>query len=618
MPVVEAHWRNTPSVESRRNNCRARRYPPAWGSIALSLALALMLLVPAWAPNTAVRAPVVSASLGGVGDNIAPELKTRMAAAPTQFLPIIVELKPLPAPFPPRENELLAQHALSLLTQFGVPVGGLALIGSAAGWATSTGITSISLDPQVAYIHFDATVHVSTTPPNPYGWQVPLSTAYPPAVDADRVWWQQGLTGTGTAVAVLDSGVIADPDLSQPTNRLIAAVNLADDRGGMADAGGHGSHVAGIIGGNGSASIGEYVGIAPGVNLVDVRVLGRNGAGRISSVVRGIEWALAHRTVYNIRLINLSLGMPALPSYRANPLDAAVEIAWLRGVAVVAAAGNGGPNQGTVDAPGDDPYVITVGATDDSGTPRTSDDVLAWYSSWGTPAGSTAKPDVVAPGRRIVSIRAPGSYLDTHYPDRVTTARSGATYFRLSGTSMATPVVTGAAALLLQQQSGLTPDKLKASLMGTTQGYGWAASGPVVPGPGADGSGLVDAWALTHISAQGVPTLSDPWRRQLQPGPLPVKQGWRPADTLARALYPILYGQPLTWKDPNYLGIPWNTLTWTNLAWDNLAWDNLAWDNLAWDNLAWDNLAWDNLAWDNLAWDNLAWDNLAWDSRNLD
>src|SRR5262249_49100194 len=116
------------------------------------------------------------------------------------------------------------------------------------------------------------------------------------------------------------------------------------------------------------------------------------------------------------------------------------------------------------------------------------------------------------------------------------------------------------------------------------------------------------------------PTLSDPWRRLQVPPPAPhvVKQAYRPADAFARAVLPVVYGQPLLWKDPGYLGVPWGLTTWSNLAWDNLAWDNLAWDNLAWDNLAWDNLAWDNLAWDNLAWDNLAWDNLAWDSGKLD
>src|SRR5205807_1487448 len=97
--------------------------------------------------------------------------------------------------------------------------------------------------------------------------------------------------------------------------------------------------------------------------------------------------------------------------------------------------------------------------------------------------------------------------------------------------------------------------------------------------------------------------VSDPWHQVMHPLPRPIKQAYRPADSVARALLPIIYGSPLLWKDPTSGGILWNTLGWNNLAWDNLAWDNLAWDNLAWDNLAWDNLAWDNLAWDNLAWD---------------
>jgi serine protease AprX len=331
---------------------------------------------------------------------------------------------------------------------------------------------------------------------------------------------------------------------------------------------------------------------------VDVRVLDRKGNGRISSVVRGIEWVLAHRAQYNIRLINLSLGMQARTSYRLDPLCAAAEIAWLRGVAVVAAAGNGGPDSGSVDSPGTDPYVITVGATDDASTFTVGDDILSSFSAWGTPPGSTPKPDMVAPGRRIVSLRVPGSYLDTHYPERITLARNGSTYFRLSGTSMATAVTTGAAGLLLQNRPNLTPAGVKSVLTNTTQRYGWAAVGVPRPDPAADGRGLVDALAAVYSGA-----------------PASANTGLRPADTLARSLYPILYGSALTWKNPRYREIDWTRLTWENLAWDNLAWDNLAWDNLAWDNLAWDNLAWDNLAWDNLAWDNLAWDNLAWDAK---
>src|SRR5207253_125161 len=144
--------------------------------------------------------------------------------------------------------------------------------------------------------------------------RISLSTAYPRAVNADRVW-HYGTVGAGIGVAVLDSGINPDVDLTQPTNRVSAVVNFAGDRGGMADAGGHGTHIAGTVGGNGFGSNGEYIGIAPYAKVLDVRVLNRNGNGRISSVVRGIEWVIAHRTQYNIRLMNLSLGMPALPSY---------------------------------------------------------------------------------------------------------------------------------------------------------------------------------------------------------------------------------------------------------------------------------------------------------------
>jgi serine protease AprX len=561
---------------------------------AVSVVLSSVLLLSMPGPSTAWVASAAPAS--GVVDRIDPELVRQMTADPLKLLPIIVEMQPGTPPFPAAPNQQLAQRALALLAQNGHPIGGLALINSAAGLANAAGITAIGLDPQVAFIYFDSTVPAASVAASP----VPLSTAYPRAVNADQVW-QRGPTGSGITVAVLDSGINPDGDLTQPQNRLLAAVNFAGDRGGVADPGGHGTHVAGIIAGNGQRSAGEYVGIAPGANVLDVRVLDRNGNGRISSVVRGIEWVLAHRAQYNIRFINLSLGMPARLLYQLDPLCAAVEIAWQHGVVVVAAAGNGGPAAGSVASPGIDPYVITVGATDDRGTYTVNDDILNGFSAWGTPLGSTPKPDVVTPGRRIVSLRVPGSYLDTLYPDRVTTAQNGATYFRLTGTSMAAPVAVGSAALLLQQQASLNPDRVKAILMGTARPFGSATGGGSLPDPSAAGRGLVDALAAVYSG----------------PRP-PANRGQRPADTLARALYPILYGQPLAWKDPNYRGIDWTHLTWTNLAWDNLAWDNLAWDNLAWDNLAWDNLAWDNLAWDNLAWDNLAWDNLAWDSGKLD
>src|SRR5437879_5705767 len=397
---------------------------------------------------------------------IDPALRALVQATPQALLPVIVEMQQPTAPFVSAPNVDRALGALDLLRQYGIPVAALSLSDAAAGFANAAGINAISLVPTVARIHHDATVgpRRSADPPV-VAPPDQLSGTYPLVVNADRVW-QQGTTGGGVTVAVLDSGVAADADLVEPANRILASVNFADQRL-ASDPGGHGTHIAGIIAGNGSRSGGEFVGIAPQANVVDVRVLGSTGSGRISSVIRGIEWVLAHRAVYNIRVINLSFGARANLSYRADPMAAAVEIAWRRGLVVVAAAGNGGPARDTVVTPGTDPYAITVGATDDRGTLDRRDDMLAWFSGWGS-ADSNAKPDLVAPGRRLVSLRVPGSALDTLFPDRVVVARNGSTYFRLTGTSMATGVVSGAAALLLELRPDFTPDPIKALPVGTT------------------------------------------------------------------------------------------------------------------------------------------------------
>jgi serine protease AprX len=444
-------------------------------------------------------------------------------------------------------------------------------------------------------------------------------------VNADQVWLQ-GIAGRGVTVAVLDSGVAADPDLVSPSSRILASVNFADQRS-ASDPGGHGTHIAGIIAGNGTRSAGEFVGIAPQANIVDVRVLGRTGSGRVSSVVRGIEWVLAHKNTYGIRVINLSFGAPVTVSYRTDPLSAAVQIAWQRGLVVVAASGNTGPGRDTVLSPGIDPYAITVGATDDAGTVTRTDDTLAPFSAWGT-ADSNPKPDLVAPGRRIVSIRVPGSTLDTLFPDHLVLARNGATYLRLTGTSMATAVVSGAVALLLERRPDLVPDQVKALLVRTTERYGQTA-GAVLPDPSAGGSGLLDAYAAMNAAAPPAPSGSAlpgatlggtvTGTTSLAAGDLPrANRGLRPADGFARSLLPVLWGTPLVWKDPTLGGIPWQTLTWDSLTWDSVAWDNFAWDSVAWDSVAWDSVAWDSVAWDSVAWDSVAWDSIAWDAFNLD
>jgi len=444
------------------------------------------------------------------------------------------------------------------------------------------------------------------------------ASVYPTVVNADQVR-RQGTTGRGVTVAILDSGVAPDPDLGA---RILASVNFADGRV-TRDPGGHGTHVAGIVAGNGARSDGQFVGVAPEANIVDVRVLDSRGAGRMSSVVRGIEWVVAHSGVYNIRVMNLSLGAPVTVSYRIDPLSAAVEIAWQRGIVVVAASGNSGPQRDTVVSPGIDPYVITVGATDDLGTATRGDDVLAFFSAWGT-AESNAKPDLVAPGRRIVSLRAVGSVLDTLFSDRVVTAANGATYIRMTGTSMSTPIVSGAVALLLQRRPDLTPDQVKALLMSTAQTYG--AESASTSDPAADGRGLLDISAAMNMAAPEAPSSGGTLSvtnalagTASSTEDLPrANRALRPANPVARGLYALLYGTPLRWRDLSLGGIAWAALTWESVAWDSVAWDNYEWDSVAWGSVAWDSVAWDSVAWDSVAWDSVAWDSVAWDSSELD
>jgi serine protease AprX len=264
-------------------------------------------------------------------------------------------------------------------------------------------------------------------------------------------------------------------------------IGVADTTDGY----GHGTHVAGIVGGNGKDSTGPgfsrtYKGVAPNVNLINLRVLDQNGAGLEANVIAAIDRAIQLKNTYNIRIINLSLGRPIYESYTLDPLCQEVEAAWRAGIIVVTAAGNFGRDNsrgthgyGTIVSPGNDPYVITVGATKTNGTPSRLDDSVASYSSKGpTLIDHIVKPDLVAPGNNVVSLlSSPTCTLIQNFPRTAVSANNYETwgtystatpnYFRLSGTSMATPVVSGAAALLLQQQPFLTPDQVKARLMKT-------------------------------------------------------------------------------------------------------------------------------------------------------
>jgi serine protease AprX len=315
-----------------------------------------------------------------------------------------------------------------------------------------------------------------------------------------------GYNGDGIGVAVIDSGIAPHSAIG---NRVVARVNLVSHEPGVTgDPFGHGTHVAGMIGGAGSAAARvtpAYAGgSAPSVRLIDVRVLGRTGVGYTSDVIAGVEWAIANKTKYGIRIINLSLGHPVAEPAATDPLCIAVNRAVEAGIVVIASAGNYGRTPegqtvlGGITSPGNSPQVITVGALDTRETVTRADDVVAPYSSRGpTRFDFAVKPDVVAPGTRIVSLEAAGSYIASSFPAWHVAGSSNNGYLRLSGTSMATGVVSGGAALLLDMNPRLTPLQIKLLLQSGAQ---------YMPSAGliAAGTGSVDFAQSAKLAKPGL------------------------------------------------------------------------------------------------------------------
>jgi serine protease AprX len=293
-----------------------------------------------------------------------------------------------------------------------------------------------------------------------------LATTYPKTVGADKLW-AAGITGKGVGVAVIDSGISASkPDFKGriTANEIVSATRSGDDVG-------HGTHVAGILAGNSFSrstadpSYGAYVGIAPEANIVALKVADDAGEVTMVDVITALQFAVHHKDELGIRVVNLSLSSDTPGSYLDDPINAAVEFVWHSGIVVVVAAGNRGEAADAVEyPPGNDPYVISVGATDELGTPDPRDDIVTPTSSRGITQDGATKPDVLAPGAHIVAPLSMGSAFQTMCPTCIVAGE----YLRIGGTSMAAPVVAGSAALLIGARPELTPDQVKGLLTGNT------------------------------------------------------------------------------------------------------------------------------------------------------
>jgi serine protease AprX len=258
---------------------------------------------------------------------------------------------------------------------------------------------------------------------------------------------------------------------------------------------------------------------------------------------------LQNKSLYNIRVVNLSLNSSVAESYHTNPLNAAVEILWFNGLVVVVSAGNRG--NGAIYAPANDPFVITVGATDDQGTPSLSDDSVASFSAYGTTSDAVQKPDLVAPGTNIIArlVNTNMGLAGAHPANLV-----GNFYFRMSGTSMAAPIVSGAAALLLHDEPNLTPDQVKYRLMATANktwaGYNVATAG----------AGYLDVYAAVNGTTTQSANTNQPASQLLWTG-----------------------ANPLTWDSVNWNSVNWNSVNWNSVNWNSVNWNSVNWNSDYWE-----------------------------------
>jgi serine protease AprX len=418
------------------------------------------------------------------------------------------------------------------------------------------------------------------------------------------------VTGKGVGVAVIDSGIVPAKGLADPA-RVVNGPDLSLEAPQAnlrhLDTFGHGTHMAGIIGGRDpdvvagkeAADPAKFVGVAPDATLVNVKVAATDGAVDVSQVIAAIDWVVAHRNDagLNIRVLNLSFGTDSVQDPRLDPLSHAVEAAWRKGIVVVVAVGNDGPTRTQVSMPAANRFVLAVGAADHLGTESRSDDVVAAFSTRGS---ATRGPDLVAPGRSIISLRTPNSYIDSNYPTGMlpSTLDPAQRYFKGSGTSQATAVVSGAAALLLQARPTLSPDQVKRILMTTADAM-----------PNADaigrGSGQLN---VKKALAAPTPTTTQSFPASTGQGSLEAARG------SAHVGDPDT-GTQLT-GETDIMGRAWNKSTWATACTGVTTWTGGTWNARAWAGGSWTGSSWTTRTWASTTWTGTNWAGRAWMSTS--
>ena len=450
-------------------------------------------------------------------------------------------------------------------------------------------------------------------------------------------FWDAGYIGSGVDVALIDSGVVPVDGLTWPGKVVngpdLSIESQSPDRIYL-DSFGHGTHLAGIIAGRdlsvaniSSAALtgldSEFVGIAPGARIVNVKVGAFDGSVDVSQVIAAIEWVTLNRNSgdLDVRVLNLSYGTDGVQDYLIDPLSNAVQKAWEAGIVVVVAGGNDGLGS-ALRNPATNPYVIAVGASDSNSTPTNGNDSVASFSSCGD---TDRHVDLVAPGRSLVSIKSPGSSADVDNPNSSVAGR----YMLGSGSSQSAAIVSGAAALLLEQRPGLDPDQVKAILTSTAHAFSGVSEV-------CQGAGLLDLEAALTAPTPSANGVYQDFGESLPTGSLEAARGthhltqdgvvlqgeidifgnpWAPCTLLTRGKKTVVDCVDSLWDGGDYNGTSWSGTSWSGTSWSGLSWSGTSWSGTSWSGLSWSGLSWSGTSWSGLSWSGTSWSgtSLVWD-----
>jgi serine protease AprX len=446
-------------------------------------------------------------------------------------------------------------------------------INGVAADLTGREILRLATRQNILAISVDQPVRISSGPQysNKQRW---------PYVSGAAKFWSQLYSGIPASmanpptIAVVDSGV--DPDGPDLAGRVLREVNLTSlPNNSPHDGRGHGTFVASIAAGSGAS----YAGVAPNAKLVSIDVVDDTGVGMSSDVIAAADWILANKAEYNIRVANFSLHGSQPSTFRFDPLNRAVEKLWFSGVVVVAAAGNYGATQsGVLYSPGNDPFVITVGAVDADGSVGTHDDFAAPWSAYGYTLDGFAKPEISAPGRYMVGAVPSTATLTQERPDRV--VEPG--YMLMSGTSFAAPVVAGTAAYILARHPSFTPDQVKGALMLTAS-----------PTPDA----LPMSTGVGEIAAEKAVEVTNP------PNPNLALNQFVHTNLLTGDK---VFDQA-TWTTNASLNPMWDAATWTTATWTTATWTTATWATATWTTATWVSATWTTATWTTATWTTATW-----------